>query len=122
MGFRTRSATPGTILCLAATILLAVVSFNTPLLKSLYFLEARFSSGQYAGTLRLGTLGYCLDLQGSESCVGPTLGYNFSTSLQCGIAIGRVRTLMTDVQTPTRYSISRRSTFPRQLRNTSHTP
>ena len=80
MGFRTRSATPGTLLCLVATILLAVVSFNTPLLKSLYFLEARFSSGQYAGTLRLGTLGYCLNVQGSESCVGPTVGYNFSRS------------------------------------------
>lgn len=77
MGFRTRSATPGTLLCLTATALLAVVSFNTPLLKSLYFLEATYASGQYAGTMRLGTLGYCVDFQGTESCVGPTVGYQF---------------------------------------------
>jgi hypothetical protein len=80
MGVRYRSATPGTILSLGATILLALVSFNTPLLKSLYFLEARFSSGQYAGTLRLGTLGYCLDTGSGENCVGPTVGYSFGKS------------------------------------------
>lgn len=80
MGVRYRSATPGTLLCLAATILLAIVSFNTPLLKSLYFLSASYSSGQYAGTLKLGTLGYCLDENGSETCVGPTVGYEFSES------------------------------------------
>jgi hypothetical protein len=80
MGVRYRSATPGTILSLGATIILALVSFNTPLLKSLYFLEARFSSGQYAGTLRLGTLGYCLDTGSGESCVGPTVGYSFGMS------------------------------------------
>jgi hypothetical protein len=73
MGLRTRSATPGTVLCLVATALLAVVSFNTPLLKSLYFLQATFSSGQYSGTLRLGTLGYCLN----DVCQGPQVGYEF---------------------------------------------
>lgn len=77
MGFRTRSATPGTVLCLAATVLLAVTSFNTPLLKSLYFLEARFSAGEYSGTLHLGTLGYCLN----DVCQGPQVGYEFSESL-----------------------------------------
>jgi hypothetical protein len=78
MTVRYRSATPGTLLCLAATILLAIVSFNTPLLKSLYFLSATYSSGDYAGTLNLGTLGYCLTYQGTETCVGPTVGYEFS--------------------------------------------
>jgi hypothetical protein len=77
MGFRARSATPGTLLCLVATALLAIVSFNTPLLKSLYFLEARFDSGQYSGVLHLGTLGYCLN----DVCVGPQVGYEFSECL-----------------------------------------
>jgi hypothetical protein len=85
MGVRYRSATPGTLLCLAATILLVIVSFNTPLLKSLYFLSASYSSGQYAGTLKLGTLGYCLDENGSETCVGPTVGYEFSESSRSGV-------------------------------------
>ena len=77
---RFRPATPGTILCLAATALLAVVCFNTPLLKSLYFLHATFSSGEYSGDLFLGTLGYCLNDNGASSCVGPTIGYEFSES------------------------------------------
>ena len=81
MGVRLRSATPGTLLCLACTVLLAVVSFNTPLLKSLYFLSASYSSGQYSGTLHLGTLGYCLTFQGSETCQGPQVGYEFSESM-----------------------------------------
>lgn len=81
MGVRYRSATPGTLLSLVATVLLALVSFNTPLLKSIYFLEANFSSGQYAGTLRLGTLGYCLDTGSGEQCNGPRVGYSFGTSL-----------------------------------------
>lgn len=81
MVFRPRQATSGTILCLASAILLALVSFNTPLLKSMYFLEARYSTGQYAGVMRLGTLGYCLELNGATTCVGPTVGYNFSESL-----------------------------------------
>jgi len=60
----------------AATVLLALVSFNVPLLKSLYFFEANFSNGEYAGRLRLGALGYCLSTGGKETCVGPKIGYN----------------------------------------------
>lgn len=86
MGVRTRSATPGTLLCLAATALLAVVSFNTPLLKSLYFLEARLSGGQYSGTLRLGTLGYCLN----DVCQGPQVGYEFSECSDLDLGVGVV--------------------------------
>lgn len=48
MGYRARSATPGTVLCLIATVLLAIVSFNTPLLKSLNFLEATYTVGSNA--------------------------------------------------------------------------
>jgi hypothetical protein len=78
MGFRTRSATPGTLLLLATTALLAIVSFNTPLLKSLNFLSATYSTGEYTGTIHLGTLGYCIELSGTTTCKGPTLGYEFS--------------------------------------------
>jgi len=78
MAVRYRSATPGTLLSLAAAILLALVSFNTPLLKPLYFLQATFSTGTDAGTLNLGTLGFCLTQQGTTTCTGPTVGYEFS--------------------------------------------
>lgn len=71
-----RSVVPGLLLIIAAVVLLALVSFNTPLLKSLYFLEARFK--EY--TLKLGTLGYCLDSGGTVSCQGPQVGYEFGTS------------------------------------------
>ena len=80
MGVRYRSATPGTLLLLVATALLAVVSFNTPLIKSLYFLSASFQSANYAGTINLGTLGYCLTYHGTTTCTGPRLGYEFSES------------------------------------------
>ncbi|KAL7423412.1 hypothetical protein Q5752_000992 [Cryptotrichosporon argae] len=76
MGIRTRQATPGTLLCLAATACLAVVAFNTPLLTSLYFLEATFDSGTYNGTIKLGTLGYCITST-TSTCVGPKVGYEF---------------------------------------------
>ncbi|BEJ16746.1 hypothetical protein CspHIS471_0601470 [Cutaneotrichosporon sp. HIS471] len=67
---------PGVILLLAAVILLALVSFNTPLLKNFYFLQADFTAGQYKGVLRLGTLGFC-STGDIEECVGPQIGYSF---------------------------------------------
>ena len=135
MGFRTRSATPGTILCLAATALLGVVSFNTPLIKSLYFLKATYSSGDLAGTMTLGTLGYCLDTGSSTDCTGPQVGYEFGTFCSCIVfpfcpSIARfclvfarssflstpanAQTLMSSLEYPP-------STSQRQSRNTSHT-
>ena len=80
MGVRYRSATPGTLISLIAVALLAVVSFNTPLIKSLYFLSATYESGNYAGTIHLGTLGYCLTFHGQTTCTGPKVGYEFSES------------------------------------------
>lgn len=76
------SGLPGCLLILGACVILALVSFNTPLLKTFYFLEANFANGDYAGSLRLGTLGYCLTQSGSENCVGPQVGYNFG---ECGV-------------------------------------
>nr|XP_019044586.1 hypothetical protein I302_06499 [Kwoniella bestiolae CBS 10118]OCF23516.1 hypothetical protein I302_06499 [Kwoniella bestiolae CBS 10118] len=87
MGVRFRNATPGTLACLAATILLAVVSFNTPLLKSLNFLSASFSSGQYSGSLTLGTLGFCHTLDGTDSCTGPQVGYEFDPNDVFGVTL-----------------------------------
>lgn len=71
-----RSVVPGLLLIIAAVVLLALVSFNTPLLKQLYFLEAKFEDYD----LKLGTLGYCLDTGGKASCQGPQVGYEFGTS------------------------------------------
>ncbi|OCF57425.1 hypothetical protein L486_04883 [Kwoniella mangroviensis CBS 10435] len=87
MGVRFRNATPGTLACLAATILLAVVSFNTPLLKSLNFLSASYSSGSYSGELTLGTLGFCHTLDGSQNCTGPQVGYEFDPNDVFGVTI-----------------------------------
>ncbi|WVR07439.1 hypothetical protein IAU60_004480 [Kwoniella sp. DSM 27419] len=87
MAVRFRNATPGTLMCLIATALLAVVSFNTPMLKSLKFLSASFSSGEYAGTLDLGTLGYCRTLNGAQSCVGPQVGYEFDPNAVFGVTL-----------------------------------
>lgn len=103
MGVRYRSATPGTLLSLIATVLLALVSFNTPLLKSIYFLQANFSSGQYAGTLRLGTLGYCLDAGGGEQCTGPTVGYSFGQSSDVWLGITAATATTTDLNRSQRF-------------------
>lgn len=65
---------PAVVLVLASTVVLALVVFNVPLLKSLYFFKGEFSSGGYEGTLTLGTMGYCLST--NSSCVGPQIGYS----------------------------------------------
>jgi hypothetical protein len=66
---------PGHLLYLTAAIFLALVSFNTPLLKSFYFLKATYSQGANAGDVSFGTLGYCLNRSGGEVCTGPQIGY-----------------------------------------------
>ncbi|ORX38553.1 hypothetical protein BD324DRAFT_649916 [Kockovaella imperatae] len=101
MGVRFRNATPGTLLMLAVTGLLAVVSFNTPLLKSLYFLHATYSSGEYSGQMYLGTMGYCLDYQGTQTCEGPTIGYEFNPNELFGISLFDIPTTITKYLTYT---------------------
>ncbi|RXK40204.1 hypothetical protein M231_02478 [Tremella mesenterica] len=100
MAIRYRSATPGTLLSLSATILLAIVSFNTPLLKSLFFLKATYSSGQDAGILTLGTLGYCLTT-GTQVCVGPRVGYEFDPNALLGITLFNIPETITHYLTYT---------------------
>jgi hypothetical protein len=72
MGFR--EATPGLVISFTSTILLALVVFNVPLIKSLNFLSATYSDG----SAQFGTMGYCSTIGGTQNCVGPTIGYEFS--------------------------------------------
>jgi hypothetical protein len=66
---------PGHLLYLTSAIFLVLVSFNTPLLKSFYFLKATYSQGANAGDVSFGTLGYCFNRSGGEVCTGPQVGY-----------------------------------------------
>lgn len=70
-----RAATPGTILILAATILLVLVTCSAPVIKSISFLTATVggSGSEKGDKITLGCLGYCL----GDKCVGPTIGYSF---------------------------------------------
>jgi hypothetical protein len=72
-----RPATPGFIVTLTATILLAIVSFCVPWIKSVYFLKAIIEQGNQKGSITFGTLGYCLDFKGNITCTSPTVGYEF---------------------------------------------
>ncbi|THU77067.1 pali-domain-containing protein [Dendrothele bispora CBS 962.96] len=68
-------ATPGFLTTLTATILLGVVSFCVPYVKSVFFLEAAFEIGGQNGTITFGTLGYCLNLNSVTNCSSPRVGY-----------------------------------------------
>ncbi|TFK41887.1 SUR7/PalI family-domain-containing protein [Crucibulum laeve] len=74
MGF-IRPATPGFLVTLVATILLAVVSFCVPYFKSIYFLKANISVSGINGSITFGTLGYCLELSNGTTCSKPSIGY-----------------------------------------------
>ncbi|WVN90222.1 uncharacterized protein L203_105458 [Cryptococcus depauperatus CBS 7841] len=87
MGLRFRNATPGLIACLVASVLLAIVSFNTPLLKSLNFLKASYSNGSLQGELTLGTLGFCHDTGQRMTCTGPQVGYEFDPNVVFGVSL-----------------------------------
>lgn len=74
MGF-IRPATPGFIVTLVATVLLAVVSFCVPYFKSVFFLKASISVDGNSGNITFGTLGYCIELPANTTCSKPTIGY-----------------------------------------------
>lgn len=76
-----RPATPGFIVTLIATILLAVVSFCVPYFKSIYFLKAVISVSGVSGNITFGTLGYCLELTNGTTCSKPSIGYQLGQSL-----------------------------------------
>lgn len=75
-----RPATPGFLVTLAATILLAVVSFSVPWFKSVYFLKASLSVEGIDGTITFGVLGYCLELSNGTTCSKATVGYKLGAS------------------------------------------
>ncbi|KAM0788742.1 hypothetical protein ACM66B_002834 [Microbotryomycetes sp. NB124-2] len=64
-----RPATPGTVVVLAATILLVLVSVSVPLLKSIYFLKASVAGQEIV----LGCWGVCVNGQCSKSSLGYSL-------------------------------------------------
>lgn len=74
-----RPATPGFLATLVATGLLAAVSFNTPFLKSVYFLKATMVVDKVNGAVTFGTLGYCLEISGNVTCSKPSIGYELGT-------------------------------------------
>ncbi|KAF5346338.1 hypothetical protein D9758_011507 [Tetrapyrgos nigripes] len=77
-------ATPGFLTTLVATILLGIVSFCVPYVKSVYFLEAAFSVGGQNGTITFGTLGYCLHLNNGTTCSDPKVGYELDINTLIG--------------------------------------
>ncbi|EJC98720.1 pali-domain-containing protein [Fomitiporia mediterranea MF3/22] len=80
-----RPATPGFIVTLIATILLAIVSFNVPIIKSVSFLQASLTVDNVNGTISLGTLGYCIDLAtNGTTCSKPSVGYAFDANALLG--------------------------------------
>ncbi|KAG1757818.1 pali-domain-containing protein [Suillus lakei] len=79
-----RPATPGFLITLIATILLAVVSFSVPLIKSVYFLKASLAVEGTNGYITFGTLGYCSDISGNVSCSTATVGYELNINALVG--------------------------------------
>ncbi|KAG1889491.1 pali-domain-containing protein [Suillus subluteus] len=79
-----RPATPGFLITLIATILLAVVSFSVPLIKSVYFLKASLAAEGTNGYITFGTLGYCSDISGNVSCSSATVGYELNINALVG--------------------------------------
>lgn len=79
-----RPATPGFLITLVATILLAVVSFSVPLIKSVYFLKASLAAEGTNGYITFGTLGYCSDISGNVSCSSATVGYELNINALVG--------------------------------------
>ncbi|KDR85667.1 hypothetical protein GALMADRAFT_84706 [Galerina marginata CBS 339.88] len=70
-----RPATPGFLVTLVATVLLAVVSFCVPYFKSIFFLKASITVNNISGNITFGTLGYCLELSNGTTCSKPSIGY-----------------------------------------------
>lgn len=70
-----KPATPGFIVTLIATILLAVVSFSVPWFKSVFFLKASLAVEGINGSVTFGVLGYCVQLNNGTTCSKASVGY-----------------------------------------------
>jgi len=75
-----KPATPGFLTTLTATVLLVVVSFSVPWFKTIYFLKASASVNGQSGFVTFGTLGYCANINGVETCTKAAIGYKFGES------------------------------------------
>ncbi|KAI8444445.1 SUR7/PalI family-domain-containing protein [Phakopsora pachyrhizi] len=75
-------STPGTLVVLAGSLLLSLSTLSTPVIKSIFFLSAKVdatvSSTKISGTLKLGTLGYCIELGSQLACSPLRFGYDIS--------------------------------------------
>ena len=59
---------------IVAIILLIVVTFCV---KSVFFFKASITEGKFNGSIKFGTLGYCVELaNGTTTCSTPSVGYN----------------------------------------------
>ncbi|KAG8745258.1 hypothetical protein FRC10_008431 [Ceratobasidium sp. 414] len=79
-----RPATPGFLTTLAATAILAVVSFSVPYFKSVYFLKAAISQSGTNGSVTFGVMGYCLDFNNQITCSNATIGWEFNPNALLG--------------------------------------
>ncbi|KAJ3489613.1 hypothetical protein NLI96_g2013 [Meripilus lineatus] len=80
-----RPATPGFLVTLTATILLAVVTFSVPYFKTVYFLQASLQTEGIDGSITFGTLGYCLHLKSNgTTCSKPSIGYELDINKLVG--------------------------------------
>lgn len=83
-----RPATPGFVVTLTAAVLLAVVVFCVPYLKSVFFLKAAFTQDNITGWITLGTLGYCFNDGTNTNCSKPSIGYEFGAQLAVNVYCG----------------------------------
>ena len=73
-----KPATPGFIITLTATILLALVSFSVPWFKFVFFLKASLAVEGISGYITFGVLGYCIHLDNGIvplTCSKASVGY-----------------------------------------------
>lgn len=80
-----RPATPGFLVTLVATGLLAIVVFSVPYIKSVYFLKAQVNIENIQGSVTFGTLGYCMQLPNGTTCSKASVGYELPGMLHCSI-------------------------------------
>ncbi|OCH96416.1 pali-domain-containing protein [Obba rivulosa] len=79
-----RPATPGFLVTLVATALLAVVVFSVPYFKSVFFLKASLSVENINGSVTFGVLGYCMELPNGTTCSKPSVGYELNVNQLLG--------------------------------------
>lgn len=80
-----RPATPGFLLTLSATVLLIVVTFSVPYLKTIYIVKGNLDTSGVGGSITLGTLGYCLELSGNRTCSKARVGYQLGAKHLCQV-------------------------------------